>query len=101
MERIEARHKGLGWRLAGATITPFVVASFYLVLTRWPSYRFTTTSDCAGLAVSVLAGSAFVALLPMSRLHRVISLLVYVPAFVVVLFFYTFWFIAVVFHDAL
>jgi hypothetical protein len=77
------------------------VASAYLFLTRWPSYRFTTFSDYAGLGVSVLAGAAFVALLPMRRMHRAVALLLYIPVVAVLLFFYTLWFIAVVFHDAL
>jgi len=101
MEQAEPRQSGFGWRLAGAAVAPFVLASAYLTLTRWPSYRFTTFSDYAGLAVSVLAGAAFVAVLPIRPLQRVLSLLIYVPVLAVLLFFYTFWFIAVVFHDGL
>jgi hypothetical protein len=101
MEQIETRRRGFGWRLIGAGMAPFVLASAYFVLSRWPSYRFTTFSDYAGLSVSVLAGAAFVGVLPIRPLHRVLSLLVYVPLLAIVLFFYTFWFIAVVFHDGL
>jgi hypothetical protein len=100
MEQIETRQR-FGWQLVGAAIGPFVVASAYLFFTRWPSYRFSTVSDYVGLAVSVLAGAAFVAVLPLRPLQRVLSLIVYVPVLAVVLFFYTFWFIAVVFHDGL
>lgn len=101
MEHIESKPSGLAWRLAGAISAPFVVASAYLLLTRWPSYRFTASSDYAGLGVSVLAGAVFIALLPIRPAQRVIWLLLYVPLVATMLFFYTFWFIAVIFHDAL
>ena len=101
MEQIETRQRGCGWPLVGAAAAPFVVASVYLFFTRWPSYRFTTLSDYAGLGVSVLAGAAFVATLPIRPLLRALALALYVPLIGAALFFYTFWFIAVVFHDAL
>ena len=101
MQHVQATQAGFGCRLVGAAVAPFVLASAYLVLTRWPWYRFTASSDYAALVVSLLAGAALVAMLPIRPLHRVLSLLVYVPAVGVLLFFYTFWFIAIVFHDAL
>jgi preprotein translocase subunit SecY len=101
MEHIEPRPSGFAWRLLGAGVAPFIVASAYLLFTRWPSYRFTKFSDYAGLGVSVLAGAAFVALLPIRPVQRVLSLLLYVPLVAVLLFFYAFWFIALVFHDGL
>jgi hypothetical protein len=101
MEQIETRRRGFGWRLVGAAIAPFVVASGYLIFTRWPSYRFTTFSDYAALAISVLAGAIFVAVLPIRPVQRALTLLFYVPLLATVLFFYTFWFIAVVFHEGL
>jgi ABC-type multidrug transport system fused ATPase/permease subunit len=101
MQQLKTRRRGFGWRLVGAALAPFVVATAYLFVTRWPSYRFTTFSDYAALAVSVLAGTVFVAVLPIRPRQRVLSLFFYVPLLAVVLFFYTFWFIAVVFHDGL
>lgn len=101
MERFETRQRGFAWRLVGAAIAPFIVSSTYLFFTRWPSYRFTTFSDKAGVAISVLAGAAFVASLPMRPLQRLLSLLLYVPLVVILLLMYTFLFIAVVFHEAL
>src|ERR1041385_6264723 len=74
MEQIETRGRGFGLRLLGATVAPFVVATAYLFFTRWPSYRFTTFSDYAALAVSVLAGAVFVAVLPIRPHQRVLSL---------------------------
>jgi hypothetical protein len=101
MEQIETKRTRFGWRLVGAATAPFVVASAYLFFTRWPSYRFTTFSDYAALAISVLAGAVFVAVLPIRPHQRVLSLFFYVPILAMVLFFYTFWFVGVVFHDGL
>ena len=101
MEQIETRQRRFVWRLVGAAIAPFVVASAYLFFTRWASYRLSGFSDYAALGVSVLVGAVFVAVLPIRPLQRLLSLICYVPLLAVVLFFYTFWFIAVVFHDGL
>jgi hypothetical protein len=101
MERVEANPKALVWPVCGAAAAPFVVASTYLFLTRLPRVGFSTFSDYAGLAVSVFAGAVFLALLPIPRLFRVLSLLAYVPLVAVVLFFYTFWFLSAVFHEGL
>jgi hypothetical protein len=101
MEHTESKLLGTRWRLIGAAIAPFVVASAYLWLTRWPSYRFTALSDFVGLAVSVLVGTVFVTILPIRPIHRLASLAVYVPTIAVLLFFYSLWFIAAVFHDGL
>jgi len=101
MEQTETSQTGFAWRLACAAIAPFIVESGYVFLSRWPSYRFTTFSDYAGFAVSIFTGAAFVATLPIRPLQRIFSLLLYIPALAAVLFFYDFWFIAVVFHDGL
>ena len=87
--------------MVAAALAPFAAASVYLFLTRWSSYRFTTFSDYAGLAGSVLVGAVFIATLPIRASYRVVSLLIYLPAIGALLFFFTFWFIAVVFHDGL
>ena len=101
MENIETRQRRFGWRLFGAAIAPFVVISAYLIFTHWSSYRFAAFGDYVCLTFSVLAGAVFVVMLPIRPLHRTLSLLVYVPLLATVLFFYTFWFIALVFHDGL
>jgi hypothetical protein len=101
MDQIATRPRGFGWRLVAAALAPFAAASVYLFLTRWPSYRFTAFSDYAGLAVSVLVGAVFIATLPIRAPYRVLSLLLYLPVIAALLFFFTFWFIAVVFHDGL
>ena len=90
-----------GWRLIGAALVPFAMISGYLFFTRWPSYQFTTFSDYAGLAVSVLAGAVFVAILPLRPLQRLLSLVCYVPLLTILLVYYTFWIIALFFHDGL
>jgi hypothetical protein len=101
MEQIETKMRGFGWRLVAAVLAPFVSSSVYLIFSRWPSYRFTTFSDYAGLAVSVFIGAAFIATLPISWRQRSLWLLIYIPVFAALLFFFTFWFIAVIFHDGL
>jgi hypothetical protein len=100
MEQIDTRRR-FEWRLVGAVIAPFLVASAYLFFTRWPSYRFTTFSDYAGLAASVVVGAVFVAILPIRPLQRIVSLIIYVPVLAVLLFFFMLWFMASVFHDGL
>ena len=67
MEQNEISQTGFAWRLACAAIAPFIVESGYLFLSRWPSYRFTTFSDYAGFVVSIFAGAAFVAILPIKH----------------------------------
>jgi hypothetical protein len=101
MQQGTTRPKRLGWRLAAAVLAPFAVASVYLFLTRWPSYRFTAFSDYAGLSVSVLIGAAFIAMSPIPAHLRVFSLLLYVPVVAAMVIFYGFCFIGVVFHDGL
>src|SRR6266567_1760528 len=90
-----------GWRLVGAALAPFVVVSAYLIFTRWSSYRSTAFGDYVCLTFSVVAGAVFVVMFPIRPLHRALSLLVYIPLLATVLFLYTFWFIALVFHDGL
>ena len=99
MEHIETRPTRFVWRLFAAGLLPFVVESTYDFFSRWPTYRFTTASDYAALAFSVLVGSAFVVTLPLRAPYRIFSLLIYIPVFCVLLFFYGFWFVGVVFHE--
>src|SRR5690348_7037929 len=101
MEQIKTRQGGFGWRLVAAAIAPFATASAYLFFSRWPSYRFTTFSDYAGLGVSILVGAVFVATLPIPTRQRILWLLIYIPVFAALLFFFTFWFIAAIFHEGL
>jgi hypothetical protein len=101
MGQIEAKRSGFGWRVVGTIVTPFVVASAYLVFIRWSSHRFTTSSDYVALGVSVFAGAVFVALLPIRPLQRVLLVLVYIPAVAVLLPFCALCFSAAVFHDGL
>lgn len=98
MEQIEPKRSGFRRRAVGAIVTPFVVMSAYLIFTRYSSYQF---SDYAALAVSVFAGAAFMTLLPIRPIQRVLLLLVYIPAVAALLFFYSVCFIATVFHDGL
>ncbi len=99
MEHIESKPKGLVWRSFAAIVLPFAVLSAYLFFSRWPSYRFTTFSDYAGLVASVLVGVAFVATMPVRTQVRALSLLIYVPVLCVLLFFYCLLFVGVVFGE--
>ncbi len=101
MQQIATRQRAFGWRLVAAALVPLAAASAYLFFSRWPSYRFTTFSDYAGLAVSILVGAAFVATLPIPARQRILWLLIYIPAVAALLFFFTFWFIAAIFHEGL
>lgn len=101
MEGIKARQKGVAWRLIAAALTPFAAISVYLLFTRWPSYRFTAFSDYAGLVGSVLIGAAFMATLPIRLPRRIVWLVVYIPVFAALTFFFTLLFIAAVFHEGL
>jgi hypothetical protein len=101
MDQIATRPRGFGWRLVAAALAPFVAASGYLLLSRWPSYHFTTFSDYAGLGFSVLIGAAFIVTLPIRAHLRFLSVLIYLPVVAGLVFYFTFWFIAVVFHDGL
>lgn len=101
MDASDTKQQSSAWRIAAAAVAPFVVASSYLFFSRWPSYRFTGLSDTIGLGVSLLAGAAFIAIMRISIQKRIACLLVYLPVFAALLFYYTFLFIAIVFHDGL
>ncbi len=89
----------IGLRAVASVVTPFVLMSAYLLLSRWPSRWFTGPSDFAAGAVSLLVGSVFIATLPVSREVRAISLLFYVPGFCFLLFLYCLEFVGLVFGD--
>ncbi len=101
MDQLEPKAGGFGWRLGAAAWVPFAVASVYLLLSRWPSHRFTTFSDYVAFAVSILAGAAFIATLPIRGSFRAFCLLLYIPLFAVLVVFFSLWFLAIVFHDGL
>jgi hypothetical protein len=101
-EHTANRSNGLAWRLALATLLPFILASACLFFTHyWPSNRFTVLSDYVGLGLSVLVGAAFIAMLPLRTHLRILFVIVYVPLVAALLLFYTFWFMVVVFHEIL
>ena len=93
--------RGFRWRLLAAVFAPFVAVAVYLLLTRGPLHHFTDLSDYAALAASAFVGAAFVATLPIRASYRALSVFVYLPVVALLLFYFTFAFVAVVFHDAL
>jgi hypothetical protein len=100
MDLIETRQRVFLWRLVSAIVVPLSLESAYLIFTRWPSYRVTALSDYASWAAEIIIGPIFIATLPI-RLHwRILWVLVYIPVMGSVLFYFSFCFIAVIFHDA-
>jgi hypothetical protein len=95
--------KSIGWRVAGAVagvfFAPFVLFSTYLVFTRWPHRIDNGAGDWFALIISSLAGAAFMGLLPIRYVLRAALAAVYVPLSCVALFFYTFYFVGMVFGD--
>jgi nitrate reductase NapE component len=63
------------------------------------SFLLTTFSDYAALAVAVVSGSVFVATFPVRPNQRLLWLAIYIPLLSVVLFVFSFCFIALVFQE--
>ena len=101
MAQIDTKKHRFRWRVIAAALAPFLAASGYLILSRWPSYKFTTFSDYAAWGGSILMGAVFVATMPIPLHQRIRWLLIYIPVVGAVLVIYTFAFIAVVFGDSL
>ena len=101
MDQTTPNAGGFAWRFGAAALAPFAVASVYLLLSRWPSYRFTAFSDYTAFAVAIITGAAFIATLPIRGSFRGVCLLLYVPLVAVLVVLFSLWFIAVVFHDGL
>ena len=91
----------LGWRLAAATLIPFVVVSLYLVFSRWPSDKFTAFSDYAGLGISIFIGAAFIVKLPIHLHKRLLFLLAYIPIFGILLVYFSLVFVCSIFGACL
>jgi hypothetical protein len=89
------------WRIGAAVFAPYLTTALYLALTRWPSHRFTTFSDYAGLGFAVLVGAAFVATLPIRAVYRVLLILAYAPVMWSSLNKFSLWFLAIVFREGL
>ncbi len=86
MNQIDTNQRTFTWRVVAAVVAPFLVASTYLFLTRWPTWHFTTLTDYAGFTVAILVGAAFIATFPIRMRRRVFWLLIYFPASVVVIY---------------
>jgi hypothetical protein len=80
---------------------PFVAVSAYLVLSRWPNYKFTTFSDYFALLVSVGLFILAVSRLPLTRKRKIIIAAFGTPALLFCVALYSFAFIAIVFKDGL
>ena len=87
--------------LCAAAVVPFIPLSVYLYLIERFSFHATAFESYVALAMSVLAGALFVMMLPISWRWRGLALLIYVPIFSGLLFFYALWFIGVFFGDGI
>ena len=96
---MNSNSRSIGWRLTGAVLAPLVLFSAYLFFTRWPTRLDSGGTDWIALAISSLAGAAFIALLPVQPVLRTVLAVLYVPLTGVLLFFYGFYFVGVVFGD--
>ena len=89
----------MGWTLA--TAAPFVIATTYLILSRWPSRWWSPASDYLALSAAIVAGVAGLCLLVRDTRDRVIASIVYVGAAAFVLFWYSLSFVCSAFGDCL
>ena len=101
MSTMSSARKPLAWPLAGAVIVPLAIFSAYLLFSRGPKHFDSAVADWAALGISTLAGTAFVALLPVRVPLRAVFVLIYVPLCGTLLFYYCFLFVGMVFGDSL
>jgi hypothetical protein len=80
---------------------PLLVASVYLVLSRWPERWFTPMSDYAALGVAVLVGIAGFFVLVSRPWLRVVTIAVYIPLATMVVTGHALLFLCIVFGDCL
>lgn len=82
-------------------ISPLVIASLYLLFSRWPFRWFTGPLDWAALVVTVGVGAASLFLVLDSVSDRIVGLLLYVPVACVAVGFYSLGFVCAAFGDCL
>ena len=96
---IKPKRRGSGWRVAAATLVPFIMILAYLLLSRWlPSWE-TPFSDWAAGAFSILSGVVFIATLPVCPRTRVLLLAIYIPVLITALLCFSMFFLGAVFDD--
>lgn len=88
-------------RIVAAVVLPFLINSIYLYFSRWPTEWFTGTTDILFLALSLGSGAALIATLPFRGGMKALLLTIYVPIAGILLFYFTFLFIALAFGDGL
>ena len=75
--------------------------SAFCLLAEWARDRATGATGWVALGVSFVAGAILTGVVPAKPDNRPLLVIIYVLATPPLLFFYVFWFSAVVFHDAL
>lgn len=88
------------WQLIAAILSPFILASCYLFFSR-KLLKFTEFTDYAGLAVSIFVGIVIIFSMPISLTKRILLLFIYIPVFVIALFFFSLSFVCSVFSNCL
>ena len=72
----------LRWAVA-AVLTPFVIFTAYLVVSRWPNEWFTGISDWVAIGVATAVGVTLLHRLSLSKSTLLALSIAYVPAMVV------------------
>lgn len=58
MEEKPPQRGGFWWRLGLVLVFPFILETVYLVMTRFPSYKFTEWSDKLSIGAATVGGVA-------------------------------------------
>ena len=87
------------WPLVGSVVVPLFAVSIYLWFSRWPTRRFSTTSDYPAFAVCIAIGLVFVVGLPIRLWLRVLAVVVYVPLVYTLPFLSSLLFVGLAFGD--
>lgn len=88
-------------QLVAAALLPFLIDAICLYFSRWPKKWDTGTSDVFSLAISLGVGAALLAALPCRTGFKALLLILYVPIIGILLFYFAFFFVALVFKDAI
>ncbi len=80
---------------------PLAAATIYLIFSRWPSRWFTAMSDYSALTIALLVGLGGLVLLPWALTKKIIISVLYIPLTLVVLGYYSLFFVCAAFGDCL
>lgn len=84
-----------------AVIGPLLVVSVYLLLSRWPTRSFSTSSDYIAIGVAIAVGLFAIASLNTPTARKITISIIYVPVSAIALLFFTLVFVCIAFGDCL